>query len=394
MQQPTAMNLRAAIRPALLSLLLVLPSACGDAGPTGLEGPPVVAGRVTNAVNRRPVVGAVVTVGNAVDTTDVEGRYKLTDVPTGVTKAICKAPGYNNDVADIVLTTGTLNHNIALARIEVFDFGDFSLYVPAGVDTARGILLALGGPDTRGFPAGKPFGAPLPAVEKSLQELGKQYRTLADTLGLAILGTNLAAMTNAPESDALLLNAIHFAGDTSHRAQLTTAPLLLYGMSGGGPEASGFAARNPDRVAGVFLKVPAGVASLTGGNALKVPTYVVLAEPDAFVDNAALNATFAGNRQAGALWALAKELGLPHHALSPAQRSVTLAWMGAILERRLPESPSGPLREIPENAGWLGDPAAFKFWSWSSYPGDRTVASWLPSENTASDWVTISTLTP
>src|SRR4029077_4777659 len=49
-------------------------------------------------------------------------------------------------------------------RIEVFEFGDFALYVPASVDLTKGLILALGGPDTRGFVTGKPMGAPNPSV--------------------------------------------------------------------------------------------------------------------------------------------------------------------------------------------------------------------------------------
>ena len=52
----------------------------------------------------------------------------------------------------------------AAAR-EVVEFGDFTLYVPADVPTVRGILLALGGPDTRAFVSDGLFGAPKPELE-------------------------------------------------------------------------------------------------------------------------------------------------------------------------------------------------------------------------------------
>ena len=146
--------------------------------------------------------------------------------------------------------------DIGLTRIEVFEFGDFALYVPASVGPTRGVILALGGPNTRAFVTGKPVGAPVPAVEEALQALGLSFRTLASASGLAVLGTSLAAMANDASSDQLLLDALQTAGELSGRPDLPAAPVLMYGMSGGAPQASGFTVRNPERVAGLFLKVP------------------------------------------------------------------------------------------------------------------------------------------
>ncbi len=89
-------------------------------------------------------------------------------------------------------------------------FGDFALHVPANVNHVRGILVALGGPNTRGFALGTPFGAP-PAVEASFQELGAMFRDLAAERGLAILGSGRfgpTAYPNEPASDQLLLDAM------------------------------------------------------------------------------------------------------------------------------------------------------------------------------------------
>ena len=273
-----------------------------------------------------------------------------------------------------------------LTRVEVFEFGDFALYAPAGVTTTRGLILALGGPDTRGFVTGKPLGAPIPAVEASLQTLGQEFRTLASTCGLAVLGTNRAALTNGPASDQLLRDALQTAAALSGHPELTTTPLLVYAMSGGAPQGSGFTARNPEQVAGLFMKVPVGVSSLTSGDALRVPTYMVQAEFDAFVNNAVTTAAFEGNRGAGALWARAMERGVPHHSLSAVQRQVTIDWMSTILSLRLPARRSHPLRRIAETRGWLGNSVTGEAARWADYRGDPAVASWLPSRSTAMDW--------
>ena len=280
--------------------------------------------------------------------------------------------------------SGSVPGDVGVSGVEVFEFGDYALYVPAGVESSA-LLMALGGPDTRAFVTGKPFGAPIPEVEASLQVLGQELRKLAFTQGLAVLGRR-GVMPNGPGSDLLLQDAIRSGAELSGHPELPSVPLVVYGMSGGAPQASGFTARNPARVAGLFLKVPPKVESLTSGDALQVPTCMVLAELDVFVNNGAVTAAFEANRRAGALWALALEPGVIHHSLSPAQRQLTLTWIRTILRRRLPETPSDPLRAIEETSGWLGDRATGEAWHWLKYPGDRTSASWLPSPVTAKEW--------
>jgi dienelactone hydrolase len=262
-------------------------------------------------------------------------------------------------------------------------FGDFGLHVPANVNHVRGILVAFGGPDTRGFATGTPFGAP-PAVEAALQELGAMFRDLAAERGLAILGSGRRGPTaypNEPASDQLLLDGIAQAATLTGRPDLLDAPILLYGMSGGGPQATGFTQRNPERVAALFLKVPESAGPLTG-HALHVPAYMVLAELDAFVDNTMLSATFEAHRAAGAPWAMALEPGVPHHSLSPAQRELTVDWMRAIL----PLGTAGPFRQSSPRVGWLGDPATGQIAPARTFAADRNTASWFPTRPLAAQW--------
>lgn len=276
----------------------------------------------------------------------------------------------------------------AAAAGEIHQLGDFALYMPAGGAAPRAVLVALGGPNTKAIVTGEPFGAPLPQVEAALQAMGAAFREWADENRVAILGTSRSAMTALPDgaaSDQLIVDAIAAGAAASGDARLSGVPLMLYGMSGGGPEASGFAARHPERVAGVFLKVPAGVAALTTDAQRQVPTFMALAEFDTFVDNAALGQAAAANRAAGALWAMATEPGVPHHAMTPAMRTVTLVWMSSVLQRRLAGS-SGRVHPVPEQSGWLGNPATGEVSRWGRYEGDRSSASWLPTESAAEEW--------
>lgn len=275
--------------------------------------------------------------------------------------------------------------DLAARQATDLQFGDFALHVPANVNQVRGILLALGGPDTRGFAVGTPFGAPLPAVEASLQELGAMFRDLAAERDLVILGSGRfgpTAYANEPASDQLLLDAIAQAANLTGRPELVDAPILLYGASGGAPEAAGFTQRHPERVAALFLKVPQAAGPLTGA-ALDVPAYMVLAELDAFVDNTMLTTTFEAHRAAGAHWAMALERGVPHHGISPAQRDLTVAWMKAILPFR---AAGGSIRQRPSQVGWLGDPATGQIAPVRTFAGDPVTASWLPTHPLAKEW--------
>jgi len=267
-------------------------------------------------------------------------------------------------------------------------FGAFAFYLPPEAASVRGVLLALGGPDTRGFPADSSFGAPIPELEASLRLLGQEMRTLGGEFGLALMGTSLRGqeeLPNNPQSDEMLLAALADAAEQCHHPELARAPLLLYGISGGAPQAAGFAARNPGRTAALLLKVPAPPERLTGADALVVPTLVILAERDGTVDNDAVVAVFEANRRAGALWALAVEPRVQHHSLTPAHRALTVGWLRAAAELRLANSADQPLRAVAEPSGWLGHPGV-GIANWGDYPRDRTLASWFPSQATAEAW--------
>ena len=107
--------------------------------------------------------------------------------------------------------------------------------------------------------------------------------------------------------------------------------------------------RNASRVAAMFFKVPLRFDQITSGPALGIPAYVILAGLDAFINNGTVIAAYSANRAAGAPWALALERAVPHHALSPAQRDLTIDWMNTVLGMRLGNAPSYPLRAIIES---------------------------------------------
>ncbi|MDQ3082888.1 MAG: carboxypeptidase-like regulatory domain-containing protein, partial [Gemmatimonadota bacterium] len=213
----TRSNLRSVTRPAILSLFAALLSVACDGRNDPLAPTPTLTGTVTNPATGRPVAGAAVSVGAAIVTTGADGRFNVPDLAMGPATLRCTATGFADFEAPVTVTSGIVTQDVGLTRIEVFEFGDFALYVPATVDTTRGIILALGGPNTKGFANGKPFGAPIPAVEASLQALGQQFRALASARGLAVLGTSRSAMANGAASDQVLLDGIATAAAMSGR---------------------------------------------------------------------------------------------------------------------------------------------------------------------------------
>lgn len=268
--------------------------------------------------------------------------------------------------------------------------GDFALYMPATFRGPRAVIVALGGPKTRAIVTGESFGAP-PPVEPALQAMGEAMRAFADENGVAILGTSLfgpSALKDDVESDERILAALAEGAAASGRPRLAAVPILTFGLSGGGPEASGFAARRPELVAGVFLKAPSRVTLLLERAQRKVPTFLALAERDVLVDNVALGQAFATNRGSGALWALATEPGAEHFSYSDVLRTTTIGWMQEIVDRRVAGA-SGRIRPAVAVLGWLGDPATGEVSPWGRYDGDRTAASWFPTKCVAELWRTL-----
>lgn len=375
-------------------------SACGDevAG-AGLVAPlaTIVEGQVTRG-SGWPVNGATVQVGDARSVTLSDGWYRFEGVPTGPVTMRVSRPGFNSDSTTLHVQPGVNTRHVVLTRPTVFEFGPYALYVPFPLNTyndrVNAVIVALGGPDTRAFGTGKPFGAPSPTVEAALQVMGAGLRDLSEQFGLAILGTSTAALPNTVASDAAILAAIDSAGVLTHRGELGNAPILLYGLSGGGPEATGLVARRRTRSLGAFLKVPVALEPWTPADSL-TPAFVMLAEQDAFVDNIRITTEVQARRKAGALWGTTVEKGAIHHSLSLAQRALTLAWMsdlliatfsrdcfGRIYGSPIPPSPSG---------GYLGESATGAVQQWAVVPPDeRSRYGWFPGWESAAQWRSIS----
>lgn len=383
------------------TLVLLLLTACGDSsgpdggdpGPNGGGEAATLSGTVLALGSAAPLGDATVTIGARQTTSGADGRYELSDVPTGAATVRAERSGFRPVEAAITITAGANTHDFTLTPQDIYVFGTNAVYVPAGVGPMRGAIIVLGGPVASGFVTGErlaPADAP-PDLEPGLQALGAGLRALARTAHVALLGSKTTGMANNITSDNALFLALSTAAQMSGRAELADAPLLLFGLSGGGPEAAGLVSRHPERAIGLLVRVPSDVTALAAPAALAVPTFVMQAELDAVVDNARVRTTFSVNRSRGGLWALAVEPAVGHRIASTPGNGAATSWISNALELRLPSTPGEPLIALDESSGWLGNQTTLEIAPWAEYPGDRAAASWLLSESAAQSWQELGT---
>lgn len=383
------MSGRAAVSRSMLvgmAVALGLLAGCGGdaSGPGGATG--TLSGTVRAASGGAAIEGATVSVGTRHATSDASGHYELSGITLGNATVTASRPGFVTGEATVTITEGSNTRDFPLSVQEVYVSGSEATYVPQGVGALRGVLIVLGGPTTSGFVTGGRI-APVDndPLEASLQAHGVQLRNLARTARMALLGRTPVNMPDAPASDEALFTAIRNVGAASGHPELESAPVLLYGLSAGSRESSGFLSRQADHVIGLLLRVPVAAPELSG-TALAVPAFVMQAELDAQVTNDAIRAIFLGNRGGGGRWSLGVEPGVIHGEASATGNAAAINWLTAVLGLRLPTASGGPLNALSESSGWLGDQVTFVIAPWADYPGTRNTASWFPNAQVASSW--------
>jgi dienelactone hydrolase len=269
----------------------------------------------------------------------------------------------------------------------VFDYtsplGDYTIYLPPGTSTYRGVLLlapGFGG-DSRQV-ADRRFDAGATFFFFDGPEI-QGYRALAQDHGMAVMGARLPPGTALNVLENLLAALAELAVESQH-PELATAPLLLDGLSAGGCFAWAFTRTFPERVIGFRTQKGGCHDTRDGGAAKQVPGFLNIGGADTQSRCLNITALFDGNRPASALWALAVEPGKGHVPIQ--NLDVMLGWLEAVLALRLPAAAGGGLRPIAEDSGWLGDRETAAVAQFSAYDKDKSLASWLPSAQAAADW--------
>ncbi|MEO5825193.1 MAG: carboxypeptidase regulatory-like domain-containing protein [Gemmatimonadales bacterium] len=382
------------VRAPLLFMLLLVP-ACGGGnspgGPTGpVDGVAILSGYVRSAGSSSLLANATVKIGANIATTDANGHFELTGLKVGAATARAERPGFVPSEAALTLNAGGNTHDFALSAQEIYQIGAYAVLVPAGVAQIRGAIVTLGGPTTSGFVTGGSINGGQPN-EAALQALGADLRFLARSAGVALLGTAQIALANNTESDSEILAALRSAALASGHPELEAVPLVMFGLSAGAREAAGLASRLPQRTIGLLARVPVGVTALTEATQLAVPTFIMQGELDDAL-NASVQPVFSSNRAQGGLWALAVEAGATHSTVSVTGNAASTGWIRSALMLRLPSRQGDPLVTVNETVGWLGNQATLEIARWGDYVGDRTTASWLPTDADAVTWKQLGTL--
>jgi hypothetical protein len=217
-----------------------------------------------------------------------------------------------------------------------------------------------------------------PDITSRLQQIGTQYRLLAASMGLAIVG--------GPIGSEDVINSLSVAAVVTQRPELATAPFLAHGMSGGAPPAYRLVMANPGRAIGLILKGAPPFELADPATARSIPALLIIAGGDDPLWNNFNRGMYSAHRDAGGPWAIAEEPGQPHLSLTVNVQELYLPWIASILEQRLPTTPGEQLRTIDEESGWLGNLVTFDIASWADYVGDRSMAAWLPSQDAATLW--------
>ena len=267
-----------------------------------------------------------------------------------------------------------------------YDKAEFKLWLPADVASIQAIALLVPGSngDGRGQvddPVWQAF-----AVRHKLALIGVRLTDKPHDQGFIEEYVNVSQ-----GSGQALLDAISaFAARATH-PELTTAPLLLWGMSAGGEFNYEFVAWKPERVvAFVVNKGNIYYTALAPQAARAVPGILFTGGKDLEFRTNTITGLFAVNRRAGALWALAEEPSAGH--IVGRSRDLALVLFEDALALRLDHGPV--LKPLNEKSGFVGDLKAKTFQPLGENTVPNYPTAWLPTARVAERWQWLVTEKP
>jgi hypothetical protein len=223
-----------------------------------------------------------------------------------------------------------------------------------------------------------------------------EWRKLAENVDAALLrirfssisspGAGLGAVNFAQDGADVLLASLRRMAEESGFADVATAPVLLWGHSGGGGVASLLTGTRPERVL-AFVRYHSGPIGGDLRVISKVPCLLVSGGQDATAPPAVAEGLWKSGRAIGAPWTFAIHAEAVHgdlKDLAPANK-LMINWATSVIHHRLPPG-AKILADVTESSGWLGDNRTGAIAPYASFAGEKTTASWLPDEPTARAW--------
>jgi pimeloyl-ACP methyl ester carboxylesterase len=263
-----------------------------------------------------------------------------------------------------------------------FDHADYGVYIPkSGI--IRGVLILQHGCTMEQFGITRPYDI--------------QYQAFARKWHLAILETALYGSCMGWKdagsgSASALLRALDELGKMSGHEELSLAPWLLWGHSGGGYWTLSMIQAYPERILGAFCYSPAW--EIPNG---KFP--VTVKDIPVFIRHAGSGEAPAGGSNccwasSGKAFRALRKLDAPatvaytagqNHNFSHV-RHMAIPFYEAVLKQRLPDENQTELKPLDRTLAWLGDTVTHEVFKASTYHGDKESFCLLPDSTVASKW--------
>lgn len=284
-----------------------------------------------------------------------------------------------------VVGNGTVYRTV-VKNTDTADYAVYNVFIPAGVDTIRGVFVHQHGCGMEG------------RGEATAYDV--QYQAFAKKWGLAIVGPDLyyrsgCGVWKNPESGSgpSLLEALALIGNTSRHVELKDAPWIIWGHSGGGYWTLAMMKNYPDRILAAFCYSPAFDPAWDYPDAaLKIPVMIRHAgagdsnSPNGKCWQTAVN-TFHKLREKGGLVSIAYTPYQNHNYSFV--RYMAIPFYESVLSKRLPTGARVSFKEMKnmdKTKGWLGDTLSLNTYAYNEYPRDQSALSWLPDSVTAAKW--------
>ena len=283
------------------------------------------------------------------------------------------------------VSSGTVYQTTLRDSAYLFDRAEYAVFIPEGITTLRGVFIHQHGCTMEGVGASTAYDI--------------QYHAFAKKWGLAVISPDIFPKqgrschdwidVETGTGDALIRLLSQMAIVSGHD-ELQTVPWLLWGHSGGGYWTLSMMKNYPERIIGVFAYSPAFDPQWEyPQTAYKIPLMIRHAgvddfnAPGAACWQTALN-TFARFRDNNGYVSLACNAGQNHNYSYV--RHMAIPFYEAVLAQRLPDSPTGKLKDMNPSKTWLGDTAVYHVIPASTAKGNIRSMNWLPDSTVAMKW--------
>jgi hypothetical protein len=261
-----------------------------------------------------------------------------------------------------------------------FDHAKYTIFIPDGIEKISGVFIHQHGCTMQGH------------GEATAYDL--QYQAFARKWSLALVGPDLYPHTKKEceewrnsEDGSLssLLAGLFNIAQYSNHPELSTAPWLLWGHSGGGYWVLSMIKSSPKRIIAAVCYSPAFDPNFDyPQEAAKIP--ILIRHAGATDDNypgddcwkTALH-SFSQLRKMDGLVSLAYNAGQNHNFTY--LRYITIPFFESVLAQRIHLTKSGELNEMDQTKSWLCDTTAtgiVHVYKASTFTGNPRGMSWLP----------------